>query len=644
MSTLTGQSIDSSYQGLLKTTDNGAITGTAKAVTDGLGNATNIEISNTATNFVSGTVDFTGSTVSGLPGGAAGLENGTGTDSLQSAASLTTTAADASGNKTIALGDGAEATSEGNIALGQDAEAGGDTAFARVNIAIGKNATANNEKDVAIGDNASATGSRSIALGDNTTASAGRAIAIGNSAQCTGFSSMVVGNSSNATAEGSIVLGGFSSNATALNAIAVGKEANATGIESLAIGYQSAASGEDSIAIGTSTDVSGQEAIGIGNNVESPNADDVNIGTNNLSAKTSLPGDVIIGKDNNSSTTNGGQNVMIGQSNTITQNERSNIIGYDNTVSRGSHSILGQQNTSSSNYNIAIVGNSNASTGEKTFVGGHDSGATATGAVALGQGVTASIAQTVSLKALEVQTDSTPTAGGIIMSDAGGTDRRLNIDASGALQIDSTPVGGGGGADLAEGQNITPALGGGQQIYNIPWILSGYNTGAARQFSGNDMMLIPFYAKAGETIDDFYFRIQTAQAGALMNVALYKSYATTINTDQKVLMPEYVATIATNVDVSTTGKKSFTGLGQSLPSDSVGGMYWIGFLCDTAAVQLTKWSNWVAAERVIYSDIYRGNGVDFNVGSMTIPTGQLNISAATPTTDLPVDFAWTYQS
>lgn len=642
MATLTGQSIDSSYQGLIKTTDNGAITATAKAVTDGLGNATNIEISNTATNFVSGTVDFTGSTVSGLPGGAAGLESGTGTDSMQSAASLTTNAASASGNKTIALGDGAEATSEGNIAIGENADAGGDTAFARVNVAIGRSAVANNEKDIAIGDNANATGSRSIALGDNTDATAGRAIAIGNTAQCTGFSSMVVGNSSTASAEGSIVLGGFSSNATALNAIAVGKEANATGIESLAIGYQSAASGEDSIAIGTSTDVSGQEAIGIGNNVESPNADDVNIGTNNLSAKTGLPGDVIIGKDNNSATTNGGQNVLIGQSNTVTQNERNNIIGYNNTVSRGGHSILGESNTTSQNYSIGIVGNSNTSTGEKSFIGGHDCTASARGAVALGDAVTASIAQTVSVKALEVQTDSTPTAGGIIMSDAGGTDRRLNITATGKLQIDSNSV--GGGADQAEGQNITPALNGSGQVYSIPWILSGYSKAAARSFSGNDMMFVPFYAKPGETIDDFYFRIQTAQAGALMNVALYKSYTATIQTNQKVLMPEYVATIATSVDVSTTGKKSFTGLSQLLPSDAVGGMYWIGFLCDTAGVALTKWSNWVAAERIIYSDIYRGTGLDYNVGSMTIPTGQVNVSGATGTTDLPVDFAWTYEA
>ena len=67
MATLTGQQIDLSYQGLLKTNDNAALTGTAKGIQDGVGGATNIEMSNTATNFVSGTVDFTGSTVTGIP-------------------------------------------------------------------------------------------------------------------------------------------------------------------------------------------------------------------------------------------------------------------------------------------------------------------------------------------------------------------------------------------------------------------------------------------------------------------------------------------------------------------------------------------------------------------------------------------------
>ena len=72
MAQLTGNPIKDSYLGLIKTTDNAALSGTAKAITDGSGGATNIQMSNTATNFVSGTVDFTGSTVSGLPSSGGG--------------------------------------------------------------------------------------------------------------------------------------------------------------------------------------------------------------------------------------------------------------------------------------------------------------------------------------------------------------------------------------------------------------------------------------------------------------------------------------------------------------------------------------------------------------------------------------------
>lgn len=76
MAQLTGNPIKDSYLGLIKTTDNAALSGTAKAITDGSGGATNIQMSNTSTNFVSGTVNFTGSTVSGLPssGGTVGFK------------------------------------------------------------------------------------------------------------------------------------------------------------------------------------------------------------------------------------------------------------------------------------------------------------------------------------------------------------------------------------------------------------------------------------------------------------------------------------------------------------------------------------------------------------------------------------------
>jgi hypothetical protein len=69
MAQLTGNPIQSSYLGLIKTNDNAAIGGSSKALSDGAGNAINMEIGTGAIKFPSGTVDFTGSTVQGLPSG-----------------------------------------------------------------------------------------------------------------------------------------------------------------------------------------------------------------------------------------------------------------------------------------------------------------------------------------------------------------------------------------------------------------------------------------------------------------------------------------------------------------------------------------------------------------------------------------------
>ena len=78
MATLTGNAINTSYQGLIKTTDNGAIGGTEKRITDGLGNASTITLGTGGVSFDSGTVDFTGATVSGLPAGVDSIIAGTG--------------------------------------------------------------------------------------------------------------------------------------------------------------------------------------------------------------------------------------------------------------------------------------------------------------------------------------------------------------------------------------------------------------------------------------------------------------------------------------------------------------------------------------------------------------------------------------
>jgi hypothetical protein len=129
--------------------------------------------------------------------------------------------------------------------------------------------------------------------------------------------------------------------------------------------------------------------------------------------------------------------------------QRAVALGWSTTASVTDAIAIGPRATATADAAIAIGGdfsNLSATTASATnaIAIGNNAKATAIGAVGLGAGVTAAIIDTVSVKALEVQTDSTPTAGGIIMSDAGGTDRRINIDATGALQIDSTPVGGGG--------------------------------------------------------------------------------------------------------------------------------------------------------------------------------------------------------
>jgi len=213
-------------------------------------------------------------------------------------------------------------------------------------------------------------------------------------------------------------------------------------------------------------------------------------------------------------------------------------------------------------------------------------------------------------------------------------------EAAGSITIDA--AGGGGGVELAEGQNITTGLG--TTLYSIPWVLSGYSQSAGKAMTANRLQLVPFYAKPGESMSEFYFRVQTSVAASTVDVGLYKSYVAT-DAGSKFLYPEYVATIATGVSTATGGKKLFTGLDIAFPTDAYGGQYWIGFMPDTTGVSLTKWTNWVAAERSIYDDIYRANGTEKTYASSTLPTGQLDLSTgAGPSTDLCLDFAWRYKA
>jgi hypothetical protein len=75
MAQLTGNPIQNSYLGLIKTNDNAAAGATPKVLTDGAGNTLPMEIGTSSVLFPTGTVDFTGSTVQGLPATTADIPN-----------------------------------------------------------------------------------------------------------------------------------------------------------------------------------------------------------------------------------------------------------------------------------------------------------------------------------------------------------------------------------------------------------------------------------------------------------------------------------------------------------------------------------------------------------------------------------------
>ena len=275
MATLTGNQIKNSYDGLLKTTDNAALPASGRIqITDGLGNGSVLELgqqeamlynpiliggdsayisANIANDqFVySGGQDFSAATVTGLPGvqsvvagtnvtvdntdpanpivnasgggGAAGLVEGTGTDSMQSAAALTATPANAAASKSIALGDGATVNSgaTNGIAIGTDRIVAQEGA---IGIGRGYSFVTAAAFSVTIGDQAGyGNGNSSISIGNNTTAQTQKGICLNariESGAAVGAINMNGQNNYNAVA--GYVQIGDGSLATATNSVALG--------------------------------------------------------------------------------------------------------------------------------------------------------------------------------------------------------------------------------------------------------------------------------------------------------------------------------------------------------------------------------------------------------------------------------------
>jgi len=249
MSSLFNQQIDLTYEGLIKTIDNGVLGAVEKEITDGLGNSSTLKLGTTSASFV-GTLDLTGATITGLPpggvssiiagtnvtldpvggtgdvtinvAGGAGLVNGTVADSIKSADSLTTIASTATATNAIAIGNGADATQTKNIVLGT-----GNAGSATM-IVIGD----------ATGPDYAAT---SIAIGNNMPtdlAFRGDSVSVGHGIYPSQYG-VYIGNGANHTAGGQTrcVAVGHNSRTSANQTISLGADTVTTAENSVAIGY-----------------------------------------------------------------------------------------------------------------------------------------------------------------------------------------------------------------------------------------------------------------------------------------------------------------------------------------------------------------------------------------------------------------------
>jgi len=352
MAALTGNAINTSYSGLLKTTDNGALTATAKVMTDGLGNNSTLSIG-TAGAIFTGTLDLTGATVTGLPvdpnttydlasaqdglnvditltgsdatvdtvqltagtnitlteaagsitidaagggGGSAGLVNGSFSESLKNADSLVTTATTQFGVGDITIGNAAQVQ---NSAATNDYYGGGA-------VVIGDGATYEKGVDysfativggVAIGKGAQAVQGGLggvVAIGSNAQATAAGAIAIG--------SGYVTSNGPVANSTDAIAIG-YQTEATNSMSVAIGKQSDSTGYQSVAIGGSAKSEGggfqTSSLAIGGYAEALSDNTTVIGCNSKGKNDQMTIIGANNQGTTLTPQGTIMLGYGNN---------------------------------------------------------------------------------------------------------------------------------------------------------------------------------------------------------------------------------------------------------------------------------------------------------------------------------------------------------
>ena len=181
-------------------------------------------------------------------GGGGGLETGnSGTDSIKTAASLTTTAAVANGPQSIAIGNAAKVSGTASLHISLDDSntfAAGDQT-----INIGKDINNTGGYSTAIGHNLTNTGTGgNVLIGRSVTTAGDYSIGIGEGAQAQQASAVAIGQSARSSG----------------NSVAIGAGAIMGNSYGFAGGYNARANNDASIAVGGDVNVSSNQAIAMG--------------------------------------------------------------------------------------------------------------------------------------------------------------------------------------------------------------------------------------------------------------------------------------------------------------------------------------------------------------------------------------------
>lgn len=351
-------------------------------------------------------------------------------------------AANARGNSSIALGDGATVYNDGtNDQLNDNSMAIGtkaSTVASNNAIALGNHATVkqNSHSSVAIGDSAMASAADALAFGKSAAASGADSIAVGTEAAASGADALAMGKSAQASGADAVALGnGAVAGGSA--SVVLGKDASANAVRSVVLG-PSAGVGMVGHVLGTK----GSHVVigdGAGNNIDGQQNIAIGYKTGN---DVKSDHNVAIGSEagtniGSSGNTSEGKNVSIGY----------HANKNDSAVSRIQSTALGSE-TKAADDAVAVGYQAQANGNGSTAIGFNAQAADAA-SVALGQGAQAaggnvaigndSVANAAMISGTGYLTGQAAPKTAVSVGNASALRRITNV-ADGALDQDAVTV------------------------------------------------------------------------------------------------------------------------------------------------------------------------------------------------------------